>query len=310
MKQDVALIGPGRVGCAVSRRLYEAGYPITAIISRKKQKAAEACSYIGCSTDLASNQLADATTAQIILLAVPDDQIQQIALQLQSSCQLSKQTTMLHFSGLHPAEIMRHKSSAAALISLHPLLPFAARQKAFENLYQCPCALESDSPEALALGQQMINAIGGCWFTLTSDKKPLYHTTACIASNYLVTLLASARNLLIDCGIEPDQAIPLLQPLVQASLENVKNLGPEQALTGPIVRGDIGTVTHHIQALKKDAPELLQTYLWMGDLTTTHSKNSRRLASESAIAMHNLFSIEINEQIEALRRTDLSEKNN
>ena len=280
MKQSFALIGPGRVGCAVSKRLYLAGYPLTAIISRNLQRAEAACAYIGCSQTLASEQLTKAATAQIILLAVPDDHIQNLALTLRDSCHLSEQTTLIHFSGLHSAEIMRQKASSAMLLSLHPLLPFADQQKAFNNLRQCPCAIEADSPQALALGEQLVTAIGGYFFALDSKKKPLYHTAASIASNYLVTLLAIARDLLVSSGIKPEQAIPILLPLVQASLENVKDLGPEQGLSGPIVRGDIGTVSEHIKALKNEAPELLELYLQMGKLTTAISQESGRLDPE------------------------------
>lgn len=296
MKQSIALIGPGRVGCAISKRLHQAGYPLTAVVSRKQQRATEACSYIGCPTELASDRLANATTAQIILLAVPDDQIQPLALKIQAAGNLSKQTTLIHFSGLHPAEIMRHDSSPASLLSLHPLLPFANRQKAFTNLNQCPCALEGDGPQTLALGQKLINAIGGQFFILDSDKKALYHTAACVASNYLVTLLAAARDLLVNCGIEADQAIPLLLPLVQASLNNVNDLGPEQGLTGPIVRGDYGTVEKHIQTLKNNAPELLPLYLQMGELTSTVAGKSDRLDPERVIALHKLFAAELKDR--------------
>ncbi len=310
MKQNVALIGPGRVGCAISKRLYEAGYPITAIISRNQQRASEACSYIGCSPDQASVQLASASNAQIILLAVPDDKIQALAIQLQTSYHFSKQTTLVHFSGFHSAEIMYHKTSAASLLSLHPLLPFADQQKAFNNLLQCPCALESNSSQSLILGRQLVSAIGGQFFFIASDKKPLYHTAASIASNYLVTLLASARDLLVSCGIEPEQAIPLLLPLVQASLDNVKDLGPEQGLSGPIVRGDIGTVTNHIKALDKNTPELLQLYLQMGKITAKISKSSGRLDPESAAVIQDLFTTKIKEQTHRPDTSDLSEKNN
>jgi predicted short-subunit dehydrogenase-like oxidoreductase (DUF2520 family) len=282
VKQTIALIGPGRVGCAVSKRLHLAGYPLSAIISRNRQRGEEACSYIGCGQVLVSDQLAKAASAQIILLAVPDDHIQNLALQLQDSCQLSEQTTLVHFSGLHSAEIMRHNTSPAMLLSLHPLLPFADRQKAFRNLRLCPCAIEANSPQALALAEELVTAIGGYSFTLERKKKPLYHAAASIASNYLVTLLAAARDLLVSCGIEPEQAIPMLLPLVQTSLDNVKDLGPEQGLSGPIVRGDIGTVSDHIEALENGAPELLQLYLQMGKLTATISLESGRLAAERA----------------------------
>ena len=289
MKPRIALIGPGRVGCAVSKRLIEAGYPITSVISRNMERATEACSYIGCSTTAASGQLADLASAQIILLAVPDDQIRRLAVQIQTTSQLSRPVTLIHFSGLHPAKIMYLPSSPQPLLSLHPLLPFANRENAYIDLYGCPCALESDAPDTLIIGEELVSAMGGHSFAIDHDKKSLYHSAACIASNYLVTLFAAARELLISCGIEPDQVTPLLLPLVQASVENIKNLGPEQGLTGPIVRGDIGTVTEHLRTLRDNAPELLQLYREVGAVTTEISKNSGRLDAEIATDMQTLL---------------------
>jgi len=295
MKPGIALVGPGRVGCAVSKRLHEAGYPIISIISRSRERATEACSYIGCSTTLASLQLADLATAQIILLAVPDDQIRRVAEKIQTLTHFSKPATLIHFSGFHPAEIMYHQSSPLSLLSLHPLLPFADRQKAYADLQRCPCALESSDPETLELGEELVGAIGGQSFTINADKKPLYHSAACLASNYLVTLLASARNLLINCGIESEQAMQLLLPLMQTSLDNAQELGPEQGLTGPIVRGDIGTVTEHIKTLQHNAPELLNLYLQMGIVTVSNSQRSGRLNPKLAAALQTLFSAKIKE---------------
>jgi len=289
VKQSIALIGPGRVGCAVSKRLHLAGYPITAIISRNCQRAEDARLYIGCNQAQISEQLTATATAGIILLAVPDDHIESTASKLQDSYHLSEQTTLIHFSGLHSAEIMRQKSSPVMLLSLHPLLPFADREIAFANLRLCPCAIEANTPQALALAEELVTAIGGSPFTLDRQKKPLYHAAASIASNYLVTLLAVARDLLISCGIERDKAIPTLLPLIQTSLDNVKDLGPEQGLSGPIVRGDIGTISGHLKALENGAPELLQLYLLMGRLTVSISQESGRLAPERAEEIKNLI---------------------
>jgi predicted short-subunit dehydrogenase-like oxidoreductase (DUF2520 family) len=289
MNLKVALVGPGRVGCAVSKRLNEAGYPVTTIISRSHERATEACSYIGCSTTSASTQLTELVTAEIILLTVPDDQIRPLAVRIQTLNQFTKPPTLIHFSGLHPARVMQHHSSPLELLSLHPLLPFASREKAYLNLQGCPCALESKSPKALMIGEELVSAIRGAPFTIDQNKKPLYHAAACIASNYLVSLFASARELLINCGIEPDRATPLLLPLVRASVGNIQNLGPEQGLTGPIVRGDIGTVTEHLQAIQDNAPELLQLYLQMGIVTVEISQKSGRLAPQTATLMKDLL---------------------
>ncbi|SDZ85027.1 Predicted oxidoreductase, contains short-chain dehydrogenase (SDR) and DUF2520 domains [Desulfuromusa kysingii] len=289
MKQSIALIGPGRVGCAVGKRLHLAGYPLTAIISRSRERAEEACSYIGCEQASASAQLTAASDAQIILLAVPDDHIQNTASKFLRLCQHPEQTTLIHFSGLHCAEIMRQKTSSAMLLSLHPLLPFADRQKAFKTLHLCPCAIESNSSQALTLGHELVSAMGGQPFILDARTKPLYHTAASMASNYLVTLLAVARDLLVKCGISSDKALPMLLPLVQTSLDNVKDLGPEQGLSGPLVRGDIGTVAAHIKALKDEAPDLLPLYLQLGKLTVDISLESGRLEQRKATAIKKLI---------------------
>lgn len=293
MKPRIALVGPGRVGCAVSKRLHEAGYPIIAVISRSQERATEACAYIGCSTTLAATQLTNIAGAEIILLAIPDDQIRRLAVQIRTTSQLSRPGTLIHFSGLHPAKIMYHQSSPWLLLSLHPLLPFANREKAYIDLHGCPCALEGGDPKGLLLGRELVNAIGGHSFTIDPDKKSLYHSAACIASNYLVTLFASARELLISCGIEAEQATPLLLPLVQAAVENIKSLGPEQGLTGPIVRGDVGTVAEHLRTLQDNAPELLPLYQEVGAVTTEISKNSGRLDPKIATAIQTLLSAKI-----------------
>ena len=281
MKPTVALIGPGKLGCAVARRLHDADYPFAAVISRDRLRAVEACNFIGSDATIASLKLQDAAKAKIILLAVPDDQIENQAKTLQTSVELSAEQTLIHFSGLHSAALMRLKSSAAQLLSIHPLLPFADRQLATTKLSGCPCALEGDST-ALALGEELIAAIGGAPFAIASDKKALYHTSASIAANFLVTLLGTARDLLSQCGIDQEQAIPLLVPLVQASLDNTVQLGPEAGLTGPIVRGDRGTVQQHLQALEKSAPDFLPLYRLLGGKTVELAVNSGRLAPELA----------------------------
>ncbi|MCW9050484.1 MAG: DUF2520 domain-containing protein [Deltaproteobacteria bacterium] len=296
MKQHIALVGPGRVGCAITKSLYRAGYPISAVIGRDRHKAISACEFIGCSTELASVELTNIPATEIILLAVPDDQIVISAQRLQGMNELPESTTLIHFSGLYPADIMRLTGTAIRLLSLHPLLPFADRQSAFDSLEHCPCALEGNA-SALALGEELIRAIGGQSFLLDGEKKALYHSSACIASNFLVTLIAWARDLLINCGIKSDQAIPLLMPLIQASIENIKTYGPEQGLTGPIVRGDVETVSKHIEALRKTSVNQRDTYLKLGELTLALAENSGRLNAELTQKLQTILSQEKPDQV-------------
>ncbi len=149
MKPDIALIGPGKVGCAFSRQLQLAGYPIVAVIGRNQNRAVEACRFIGCAVDSASTELSRALQARLILIAVPDDEITRTVETLCHEQQL-KGRTLIHFSGLHPSSCMQ--ADAAATLSIHPLLSFADRNLAVQRLQNCPCALEGDS-NSLSLGR-------------------------------------------------------------------------------------------------------------------------------------------------------------
>ena len=289
MKPTIALIGPGRVGSAVAKRLYAAGYQLTVVVSRHRQRAIEACQFIGCPSDVATDKLAPANSAELLLIAVPDDRIQSVARQIQSNCDSKKPRSLIHFSGLHPASIMRSSDRPTTLLSLHPLLPFANREKGYKALDQCPCAIESDVRQGILLGKELATAMGGIPFTVAADKKALYHAAACISSNYVVTLIAVARNLLIQCGIGKEQATPLLLPLMRAAFTNVEELGVEQGLTGPIVRGDTGTVIKHLQQLKNEAPEILNLYRSLGIETATIGEQSQRLSSQKATSMKNIL---------------------
>jgi predicted short-subunit dehydrogenase-like oxidoreductase (DUF2520 family) len=131
--------------------------------------------------------------------------------------------------------------------------------------------------------------MGGIPFTVAADKKVLYHAAACISSNYAVTLIAVARNLLIHCGIGKEQATSLLLPLMRAAFTNIEELGVEQGLTGPIVRGDTGTVIKHLQQLKNEAPEILNLYRSLGIETATIGEQSQRLSSQKATSMKNIL---------------------
>ena len=290
MKPTIALIGPGRVGSAVAKKLHAAGYQLTAIVSHDRQRAIEACQFIDCPSDAATDQLVSVTSAEVILLAVPDDQIQSVAQQVHSVCDPKNPPSLIHFSGLHPAAIMQSTTDIhTTLLCLHPLLPFANREKGYYALDQCPCAIESSTPQGILLGKKLATAMGGTPFPVATDKKALYHAAACISSNYLVTLIAMARDLFIHCGIESEHATPLLLPLMRAVFANVEELGVEQGLTGPIVRGDVGTITKHLQQLEREAPEFLESYRALGIQTATIGEKSQRLSLKRAATIKDIL---------------------
>ncbi|SHJ77281.1 Predicted oxidoreductase, contains short-chain dehydrogenase (SDR) and DUF2520 domains [Malonomonas rubra DSM 5091] len=277
MKPSFALIGPGKVGCAVGKQLYLAGYPLKTVVGRTLEGAADGCVFMAGNSELATTDLSAAAEANIILLTTKDGQLAEVAKRFCLSTELTSEQTIIHFSGLLPAEILRAGNCPAAVISIHPLLPFADRKIAAEKLKGCPCAIEGDH-QAYKLALDLVTSLGGLPFQIATDKKTLYHAAACIASNFTVTLAATACQLLEDCGIDAAQAPQLLQPLLMATLENFAALGAQQGLTGPIVRGDSPTVDAHISALEKQ-PQLIDLYCTLARKTLSLAAASGRLSA-------------------------------
>ena len=289
MTPSIALIGPGKVGCAVSTRLYAAGHQIKAVISRDIKRAKNACDFIGCAADLATTDLAQAHSAQIILLAVPDEAIAATSKALQNVRELSPSQTLIHFSGLLPARILQHtETTRSGILALHPLLPFADRKQASEHLVGCPCAVEGN-PAGLQTSEILLKSIPARGFRLDEKAKATYHSAASVASNYLITLMEAARQLMDSCEILGYEPLDLLEPLVRATVDNLFSSTPEQALTGPIVRGDISTVAGHIQAINESKPELLDFYRCLARQTLTVAQNSGRLNKTGADGLYHLL---------------------
>ena len=281
MKPSLVLIGPGRVGCALGYLLHRAGYPLAAVIGRDQNKTAEAARFIGCGEQLATTDLQAAAKGNILLLTLPDDQLAEFSDQLNHEVALTAGTTLIHCSGLHPAAILTRQHEEIGLLSIHPLLPFADCRMAVANLNGCPCAIEGDQ-DRHPLGQELVAAFGGQAFLLPTVAKTLYHAAACIASNFMVSLTACARDLLGDCGLDPQQALQLLAPIHRATSTNIFELGPERALTGPIVRGDEGTVEKHLKALRDHSPEAAELYLCLAKATLQLAQSSGHLTAGRA----------------------------
>ncbi len=282
MKPSISLIGPGKVGCAVAARLYASGHPVTAIVSRDLARAQDACQFIGCASDLATTELINAGRAQIILIAVPDDAITEVSTELQKDHLLSATQTLVHFSGLHPSSLLKSPEALLpGLLSLHPLLSFADRQQASQRLENCPCALEGNDL-GLKTGELLVSNLQAVSFMLTADAKAAYHSAASVASNFLVTLLAAAVQLMDKCDIEEHKSLQLLEPLVRTTVDNLFAGSPEQALTGPIVRGDTTTVSSHLLTIESRQPQFLDLYLTLARHTLLLARRSGRLDAAQA----------------------------
>ncbi|MDX9710119.1 MAG: DUF2520 domain-containing protein [Trichloromonas sp.] len=288
MKQRIVLIGPGRLGQAVTALLAEAGHSIRAVIGRDAARALAAARFAG-SRDAATTDTARAAQGNIVLLAVPDDVLAETAASLRREGRLAEGAVLIHFSGLHPAAILNAgEGPKVRALSLHPLQTFADAVAGVRNLPGTPFSVEGDE-DLLAFGEQLVRDMGGIPFRIRGEQKPLYHAAACVASNYMVTLAAVAGRILASCGFAEEEAVRLLNPLLQGTVRNLTALDPPRALTGPIARGDVGTVARHLEALAELPEELREVYRILGRETVNLALRKGSLDEERAEALRELL---------------------
>lgn len=255
---DVALIGAGAVGTALAERMAQAGYPMGAVISRDRAEAAALAEQVGA--PVASDAVGDLPdTARIVLLCVPDDAIEPVAAALADQAHPWASTVVAHTSGAHTAEALGALAEAGATtLSFHPMQTFppGADASAFDDIY---IGVEG-SGDAVAMGEQMAEALGARSVVVPTAAKTRYHLAASVAANGLVALMGVVEEILASADISPDDAAALVRPLMEQTLHNLVDTSPEAALTGPIARGDAGTIRAHSDALTAHLPHLQPVY--------------------------------------------------
>ncbi len=288
-KPSVALIGPGRLGQAVTALLRQQGYPITAIVGRDRQRTAEAARFIGAEL-MATTDINRCAPADIILIATADDQLATTAAQLCDTVPLGDTTLLVHCSGLHPAQVLKHTADMPQhLLAMHPLQTFASGEQGMKSLAGCFFSLEGDA-QAIEQGQQLVSDLGGESFIIEGQYKARYHAAACMASNFITTLIDSAGEVLRPCNPQQDIPLSVLGPLIRTAVENSLTLGPKAALTGPIVRGDDGTVASHLEQLKQHHPDLVALYQQLGLQTVDLAQRANRLTTAKGKKISNILS--------------------
>jgi predicted short-subunit dehydrogenase-like oxidoreductase (DUF2520 family) len=172
--------------------------------------------------------------------------------------------SVVHCSGADSLDILEPARKSGALVGgFHPLQTFAGIEQAIANISGSTFALEAEEPLLTTL-KDMAVALGGYWIKLKAGDKVAYHAAAVFACNYLVTLVKMATDLWKTFDIPTDQATQALLPLIRGTLNNIENIGIPQCLTGPIARGDSGTVNKHLKTLGEKAPALLFPYKELG----------------------------------------------
>lgn len=207
-----------------------------------------------------------------ILIAVADDAIGEVACELAAGG--FRDGIALHTSGsAGPEALAALRASGNSVGVLHPLQTVPTPERGVETLAGASFAYAGD-PQAAAWAQTLIAQLGGKPLAVDPRHWQLYHAAAVMASNYHAALVDAALELMEDAGIARGAALEALAPLIRAATDNVLALGPEAALTGPIRRGDAGTVQRHIHALEQAAPETRNLYASAGLRTLAVAKRA------------------------------------
>src|SRR5690554_1323017 len=279
-RRKIGVIGPGRVGSAFALGLFKAGWTICQVYGRRWEHAETLARWI--KSGVASGLSQVIAEAELILVTVPDDIIPGMAQDIAAGRESLEGKIFFHTSGVLETVVLHPiKEKGGVIGSIHPLQTFADREHGWQALAGSWFALDGQE-RALFYGEELARAVGGKSFVLESGTKPLYHAAACIASNYLVTLEYIAASLFQLCGVKKDDFYDLIGPLLERTVVNIKKRGVSSALTGPVSRGDSGTVDIHLKSLQHLTPEFVDFYQIMLDHTVKLAREHGYIQEETA----------------------------
>jgi predicted short-subunit dehydrogenase-like oxidoreductase (DUF2520 family) len=254
-----SVIGPGRLGSTLLAGLLEAGLTVTAV-------GVHADDDTSLFDGIPHVRVRDAALeADAWWLAVPDDEIYAVAGRIAEGMQGARragapQPLAIHSSGLGSIHLLRPLcEQGVRVLCLHPLQTFAGEPRA-ELLQGVSCAVTAHEERDLQLGEELAVRLGMQPFRLDDERKTLYHLAAAVGCNLLVALESEAKRLM-DEATGDGQGLQHLSILLRTTMDNLLMSGdPAHALTGPVARGDVGTVRAHLRLLDRESPRLAATY--------------------------------------------------
>jgi len=226
---------------------------------------------------------------ELVLLAVPDDAIEQLAGELR----MYSGQAMVHTSGVLGPEVLEPARAAGTQIgAFHPLVAFADTERAIEALRGATIAVEGDD-QLTAVLARMAGDLGATAVRLAPGSKAAYHAAAVLAAGGFVALLDAIAQLGAAAGLDEPGSLAIYGRLIEQTLGNARALGIAQALTGPMTRGDVGTLARHLEALARLAPEALPLYRAAAEREIALAESRGSLAPDAAKSMRRLLAMPV-----------------
>ncbi|MFD4644106.1 Rossmann-like and DUF2520 domain-containing protein [Lentzea sp. NPDC058436] len=276
----VGVISAGRVGSVLGAALARTGHVVTgasAVSQASRDRADEL---------LPGVPIADPTEvaarADLVLLAVPDDELEGLVKGLVVTGSLRAGQIVVHTSGAQGVKVLEPAAALGALtLALHPVMTFTGRSEDLQRMSAaCVGVTAADGDEvAWSVGEALVVEMDAEPIRVPESVRPLYHAALAHGANHLITLVRDAADLLTNAGVA--NAERLLGPLLSAALDNALRHG-DRALTGPVARGDTGTLRKHLDVLAGDAPETLPSYRVLARRTAERAERSGLLKPDAA----------------------------
>jgi predicted short-subunit dehydrogenase-like oxidoreductase (DUF2520 family) len=272
----VGVVGAGRVGAVLGAALNAAGHHVVAAAAVSAASRERAVRLLPGAEILPADDVARAGT-DLLLLAVPDDALAGVVAGLKATNALNPGQVVAHTSGAHGLAVLRDVNGMA----LHPAMTFTGTDADLERL---PGIAWGVTTRDRAFATRLVADLGGVPEWIAEEARPLYHAALAHGANHLVTLVNEAADLLRAAGVDRPERV--LSPLLHAALDNALRLG-DAALTGPVSRGDAGTVRKHLDRLPSDA---VPAYLALARRTADRAIAAGRLRPQDAALLMDVLS--------------------
>ena len=257
-KTRIGIIGAGNVGKTLAVALMHKGYPVVSTASRTFESAkALARLAPGCVAYPDLQGAADA--ADFVFITTSDDAIRPVA----ENVQWREGQTVVHCSGAASLDVLEAVRAFGAIPGgFHPLQTFSSVEEAVKALAGSTFGIEGDEQTSKSLAA-LAEELGGTPIFLRPEDKALYHATVVMAGGVLNTLIGAVAELWEQFGIERNDALKAITPIMAGTAETLFKNGLPDAGAGPFVRGDVGTIRKHLDAMERQAPHLLDVYCKM-----------------------------------------------
>ncbi len=274
---DVGVVGTGRAGSVLGAALKRAGHNIRACTAVSDISKLRAESLLpGVPVTSIEEAVKD---RDLILLTVPDDYLGQVVNGLAATNAVSPGTFVMHASGSYGIEILRPLTDQGCLpLALHPVMTFTGTSIDLNRLSACPFGITTVQT-LRPVAETLVVEIGGEPIWVPEENRGLYHAALTFGANNLMMLVTQTTELLEAAGITNPEN--LVAPLLGASLDNALRNG-DAAITGPVARGDAGTVREHLRVLANFDPAVSQAYRAMARLTAIRALASGTLQPQLA----------------------------